>query len=76
MSTGSVEMEMIACLLHRHPLFKSDNRQVFDVIEAALRGTSISPTITQFRKTRDGRAAYLALVSQHAGRDSVGQAPA
>jgi hypothetical protein len=59
----------VARLSHTHPLFKSDNGQVFDVIEAALRGTSISPSIAQFRKTRDGRAAYLALVSQHAGRD-------
>lgn len=66
---GSVEGEMIARLSHTHPLFKSDNGQVFDVIEAALRGTSISPSIAQFRKTRNGRDAYLALVSQHAGRD-------
>ncbi len=66
---GSVEGEMIARLLHTHPLFKSDNGQVFDVIEVALRGTSISPLIAQFCKTRDGHAAYLALVSQHAGRD-------
>jgi hypothetical protein len=66
---GSVEGEMIARLSHTHPLFKSDNGQVFDVIEAALHGTSISPSIAQFHKTRDGRAAYLALVSQHAGRD-------
>ncbi len=66
---GSVDGEMIARLLHTHPLFKSDNGQVFDVIEVALRGTSISPLIAQFCKTRDGRAAYLALVSQHAGRD-------
>ena len=66
---GSVEGEMIARLSHTHPLFKSDNGQVFDVIEAALCGTSISPSIAQFRKTRNGCGAYLALVSQHAGRD-------
>jgi hypothetical protein len=66
---GSVEGEMIARLLHTHPLYKLDNGQVFDVIEAALRGTSISPSIAQFCKTHDGCAAYLALVSQHAGRD-------
>ncbi len=66
---GSVEGEMIVRLSHTHPLFKSENGQVFDVIEAALRGTSISPSIAQFRKTRDGHTAYLALVSQHAGRD-------
>ncbi len=66
---GSVEGEMIVRLSHTHPLYKLDNGQVFDVIEAALCGTSISPSIAQFCKTRDGRAAYLALVSQHAGRD-------
>ncbi len=60
---------MIVRLLHTHPLVKLDNGQVFDVIEAALRGTSISPSIAQFCKTCDGRAAYLALVSQHAGHD-------
>ncbi len=30
---GSVEGEMIARMSHTHPLFKSDNGQVFDVIE-------------------------------------------
>ena len=68
-ATGSVEGEMIARLSHRHALYKSDNGQVFDVIEVALRGTSISPSIAQFRRSRDGRSAYLALISQHAGRD-------
>jgi len=63
---GSVEGEMIARLSHTHPLFKSDNGQVFDVIEAALRGTSISPSIAQFRKTRISAC----------GPSCVGQAPA
>ena len=66
---GSVEGEMIARLSHAHPLYKSDNGQVFDVIESALRGTALSPSIAQYRKTRDGRAAFLALKAQHAGRD-------
>ena len=68
-SYGSVEGEMIACLSHLHALFKSDNGQVFDVIEAAIRGTPISPSIVQYRKTRDGRVAYMALKAQHGGRD-------
>jgi hypothetical protein len=66
---GSIEGEMIARLSHSHALYKSDNGQVFDIIESALRGTAISPSITQFRKTRDGRAAYMALKMQHAGQD-------
>ena len=60
---------MIVCLLHTHPLFKSDKGQVFDVIEEALHGTLISPLIAQFCKTCDGHGAYLALVSQHYGHD-------
>ena len=66
---GSIEGEMIARLSHSHALYKSDNGQVFDIIESALRGTAISPSITQFRKTRDSRSAYLALKMQHAGQD-------
>lgn len=66
---GSVEGEMIARLDHSHALFKSDNGNVFDMVEAALRGTAISPSIAQFRKSRDGRAAYLAVLAQHAGRN-------
>ena len=66
---GSVEGEMISRLDHSHALFKSDNGNVFDMIEAALRGSAVTPSIAQFRKTRDGRAAYLAVLAQHAGRN-------
>jgi hypothetical protein len=66
-SYGSVEGEMIARLLHSHALFKPDNSQVFDVIEAAIRGTAINPSIAQYCKTCDGCAAYMALKAQHAG---------
>jgi hypothetical protein len=66
---GSVEGEMIARLLHHHALYKSNNGQIFDVIEVALRGTSISPWIAQFCRSRDGHTTYLALIFQHAGRD-------
>jgi hypothetical protein len=66
---GSVEGEMISRLDHSHALFKSDNGNVFDMIEAALRGSAVTPSIAQFWKNRDGRAAYLAVLAQHAGRN-------
>ena len=66
---GSIEGEMIARLSHRHALYKSDNGHVFDLIESALRGTPTSASIAQFRKSRDGHAAYMAVVTQHAGKD-------
>ncbi len=51
-------------------LSSSQGRIVFDMIEAALRGTSVlSPSIMQFRKNRNGCAAYLAVLSQHASRN-------
>ncbi len=45
--TGSVEGEMILRLDHLHALFKSDTGNVFDMIEAALRGSAITPAIVQ-----------------------------
>ena len=39
---GSIEGEMIAPILHRHAPYKSNNGNVFDLIESALRGTPTS----------------------------------
>ena len=64
---GSVKGEMIARLSHTHGLFRDDNALVFDDIEAATRGTKFAPTIAPFKRNRDGRAAFLALKTQHAG---------
>jgi hypothetical protein len=38
---------MILRLDHLHALFKSDTGNVFDMIEAALRGSAITPAIVQ-----------------------------
>lgn len=66
---GSIEQEMVARASHRHALFKVDNGAVYDVLDIALRGTGYAPTIVQFRRTRDGREAFLAMIGQHAGKD-------
>lgn len=64
---GSVREEMIARLSHTHGLYNDDNALVWDDIEAATRGTKFAPTIAPFKKSKNGRAAYLALMKQHAG---------
>eukprot|EP00956_Cyclotella_meneghiniana_P044140 scaffold303339_cov89-Cyclotella_meneghiniana.AAC.1 len=64
---GSVKEEMIARLSHTHGLFRDDNASVFDDIEVATRGTKFAPTIAPFKRTRNGRGAFLALKKQHAG---------
>lgn len=40
---------------------------VFGDIESATRGTSYAATIAPFKRTRNGRAAFMAIKGQHAG---------
>jgi len=64
---GSILDDMVARFSHTHPLSRDDNRKVYDDIELACRGTKYQASIAPFKKRRDGRAAYLALVLHHAG---------
>ena len=66
---GSIQDEQILRLSHTHPLYKEDNKRFYGVLETALRGTTYDTSINSFKKTSDGRGAYLALISQHAGKD-------
>ena len=66
---GSVENEMIHRLSHTHALFRDDNAKVYHYLEEATRTTIYSSTLTPFKRRKDGRGAYLALLSQHAGDD-------
>ena len=52
---------------HTHALFKLDNAEVFDLLETAVHGSDIAPTIAPFRKLRNGRGALQAIKNQHAG---------
>jgi hypothetical protein len=58
---------MIQRLSHAHPLYADDNGQVYDDLELATRGSRFASSIAPFKRARDGRAAFLALKSQHAG---------
>jgi hypothetical protein len=64
---GSIKGDQANCLSHTHALFKINNAEVFDMIETAVRGSEIAPTIVPFRKIRDGRGALKAIKNQHAG---------
>ena len=66
---GSVLNDMIARLSHVHPLYKTDNAKVYSALEEATRSTAYSSTVKAFSRRRDGRAAWKALVSSHAGSD-------
>ena len=66
---GSVKSEMIARLSHTHALFRDDNAKVYHFLEEVTRTTIYSSTLTPFKRRKDGRGAYLALLSQHAGDD-------
>ncbi len=52
---------------HTHAHFKIDNANVFNMIETAVCGSEIAPTIVPFCQTRDGRGALKAIKNQHVG---------
>lgn len=68
-SSGSLVDEMMRRLSHNDPLYKSDNSLVFSLLDEATRGTVYAPTIKPYARTKDGRQAWLIIISSHAGQD-------
>ena len=66
-SSGSMLEELIKRLPHTGPIFRDDNKTVFMMIAKAVAGTSVESTIKSFSRKKDGRAAFFALISNHAG---------
>jgi hypothetical protein len=66
---GSVEDELVARASHDHALFRDDNASVYHYLEEATRATSYAASIKPFQRRKDGRGAWLAIVSQYAGVD-------
>lgn len=66
---GSVEVELINRAKHNHALFRDDNSKVYYYLEEATRTTSFAASIKPFQRSKNGRGAFLALVSQYAGED-------
>ena len=66
---GSVRGEMIRRLSHTHTLFKEDNSLVYSLLDEATSGTIYAPTIKPYGRTNNGREAWKAIISSHAGDD-------
>ena len=65
--SGSVLEDCILRVSHTHPLFRGDNATVYGYIEEAARGSAYAHTIKPFGRTKNGRAAWLAIVTSHVG---------
>ena len=66
---GSVEQELVARASHTHALFREDNSDVYYKLEEATRGTPYAASIKPFKRTKQGREAWLAITGQYAGKD-------
>jgi hypothetical protein len=66
---GSIRNEMELCLTHDDPVFGDDNHEIFTLLHDSLEGTIYGATITPYKKKKDGRAAWYALLTQHASQD-------
>ena len=66
---GSIERELVLRASHAHLMFTHDNHRVYELLEEALRTTAYSSTLGGFKRTKDGRGVWMALLSQHVGRD-------
>ena len=63
----SFQEEMIERTTHNHPMYATDNEQVYHIISNALADTTYLASIKRHRNTKDGRGAYLDLVMHHLG---------
>ena len=66
---GSLRNELIERASHTHVNFNEDNGLVFDALEIATRGTKLTASIQPFRRQRNGREAYLAIIGHYLGED-------
>ena len=60
---------MIEFASHAHWLFKNGSSSVYCHLEEAVRGTSYASSIKPYQRRKDGRGTWLAIASQHAGKD-------
>ena len=58
---NSIKEELVAYLSHDHSLYKDDNAKVYELLEEALLGLTMDPTIQPYKRWKDGRKAWIAL---------------
>ena len=66
-SHGSVQDELISRVSFDHACFFDDRAKLYEMVEIAARNTKYAPTVAPYKATKDGRGAFYALVTQHAG---------
>ena len=59
--------EMIACAPHEGAAYSEDNASVLNILVHVLKGTSFEVSIQPFKRTRNGRDAFLALTEHNLG---------
>ena len=59
----------MARLSHNPPVYRDDNKAVYDYLEAATHSTIYASSLKPFQRAKDGRGGYFALIQQHAGVD-------
>jgi len=59
--------ELIAFTPHSGPNYEADNARLFGILQKALSGTASMASITRFQRRRNGREAFLALVTHNLG---------
>jgi hypothetical protein len=65
----AIEIELTARASHTHALYREDNSTAYYKLEEAMRATSYAASIKPFQRTKNGRGAWLALLTQYAGKD-------
>ena len=65
--SGNILKELIERLPHEGQIFKNDNATVYMMIKKAVRVSSVECTIKYYSRKKDGRSAFKALISNHAG---------
>jgi hypothetical protein len=66
---GLIQNEKELCVTHDDPVFGDDSHEIFTLLHDSLEGTIYGATITPYKKKKDGRAAWYALLTQHARQD-------
>ena len=66
---GSITQELIMRASHDDPMYSHDNTRVYEMIEQAVRSTMYSSTLSGFKRSKNGRGVWKAILAQHVGRD-------
>ena len=61
---------MITRVPHNNPLYRNNNKYVYEKLEIATRNTQYAAAIALFKRAKNGRGAHRALISQFAGNDN------